>query len=159
MADAVDRVADEVGRGRFTSIVVASRQSPPGGRVWQTFKPIVALPLTHAQIPDYVATYAPPESRAEVSHQIAPLVTASRSVSPLFVRFAIEQALAGQVGSTSTLDLVLRYVEALRAGRLDSNADEMLRAASIAATEAVRDGLVPREIEQSYLRGVRSRRP
>jgi hypothetical protein len=45
------------------------------------------------------------------------------------------------------------------AGRLDPNADHMLRAASIAATEAVRDGLVPREIEQSYLRGVRSRRP
>jgi len=30
----------------------------------------------------------------------------------------------------------------------------MLRAASIAATEAVRESLAPREIEQAYLRGV-----
>jgi hypothetical protein len=151
-ADAVERVADEVDQGRFSSIIVTSRQPRPGGRAWQKFKPIVALPLTPAQIPDYVATYAPAERRAEVSQQIAPLVAASRSVSPLFLRFAIEQGLAGQVTSISTLDLVLQYVEALRKERL--NADDMLRAASIAATEAVRESLVPREIEQAYLRGV-----
>jgi hypothetical protein len=89
-----------------------------------------------------------------VSRQIAPLVAASQSISPLFVRFAIEQALAGQVTSTSTLDLVPQYVEALRADRVDLNADDMLRAASIAATETVRETLVPREIERDYLLGV-----
>jgi len=89
-----------------------------------------------------------------VSQQIAPLVVASRSLSPLLVRFAIEQALAGQATATGMLDLVLQYVEALRAGRLDLNADDMLRAASVAATEAVRESLAPREIEQAYLRGV-----
>jgi hypothetical protein len=154
MTNAVDQVADEVEKGSFTSAVVTSRQPQPNGRVWQTFKPIVALPLTPEQIPDYVATYAPPERWAEVPRQIGPLLEASRSVSPLFVRFAIEQALAGQATSNSTLDLVLRYVEALRAGRLDLNADDMLRAASVAATEAVRESLAPREIEQAYLRGV-----
>jgi hypothetical protein len=154
MADAVDRVADEVDEGIFTSVVVTSRQPRPSGRSWQSFKSIVALPLTPAQIPDYVATYAPPERRIGVSQQIASLTAASRSLSPLFVRFAIEQALAGQVTSTTTLDLILHYVEELRAGRLDLNADDMLRAASIAATEAVRESLVPREIEQAYLRGV-----
>jgi hypothetical protein len=153
MADAVDRVADEVGQGKFISVAVTSCRPLPGGRVWQTFKSIVALPLTAVQIPDYVATYAPPERRAEVLQQIASMIRGSRSVSPLFVRFAIEQALAGQVSSTSTLDLVLRYAEALRAGRLDLSADDMLGAASGAATEAVRESLVPREIEQSYLRG------
>ena len=89
-----------------------------------------------------------------MSQKIAPLVAVSRSVSPLFVRFAVEQALAGQVTSTSTLDLVLRYVEALRSERLDLNADDTLRSASVAATEAVRESLAPREIEQAYLRGV-----
>jgi hypothetical protein len=154
MADAIDRVADEVGGGKFRSVVVTSRQPPPSGHVWQTFKALVALPLTPAQIPDYVATYAPPERGAGVSQQITPLIAASRSLSPLFVRFAIEQVLAGQMASTNTLALVLQYVEALRAGRLDLNADDMLRAASIAATEVVRESLVPREIEQAYLRGV-----
>jgi hypothetical protein len=66
----------------------------------------------------------------------------------------LEQALLGEVTSTTTLDLVLQYVEALRAARLNLNADDMLRAASITATEAVREGLVPREIEHAYLRGV-----
>jgi hypothetical protein len=64
---------------------------------------VIALPLTPEHIPNYVATYAPPERRAEVSRQIAPLVKAGGSVSPLFVRFAIEQALKGQVTSTGTL--------------------------------------------------------
>ena len=70
------------------------------------------------------------------------------------MRFAIEQALAGELSSTNTLDLVLRYVEALRAERIDLSAEDMLRAASIAAVEAVRESLEPREIDQSYLRGV-----
>ena len=109
-------------------------------------------PVTVEQAPDYVATYAPEDRRPLVLTQIAPLIT--RSASPLLLRFSIEQALVGEVSSTSTLDLVLQYVEALRAGRLDLSADDMLRAASIAATEAVRESLVPREIEQSYLRGV-----
>ena len=89
-----------------------------------------------------------------MARRIAPLVAPGRPVSPLFVRFAIEQALAGEVASIGSLNLVLQYVEALRTGKLDLSADDMLRAASIAATEAVRENLVPREIEQGYLRGV-----
>jgi len=42
----------------------------------------------------------------------------------------------------------------LRAGKVDLSADDMLRAASIAAKEAVRESLVPREIETLVLRGV-----
>jgi hypothetical protein len=75
-------------------------------------------------------------------------------LSPLFLRFAIEQALLGEVTATSTLDLVLQYVEALRLGKLDLNSDDMLRAASITATETVRESLAPREIGQELLRGV-----
>jgi hypothetical protein len=154
VSDAVKKVADAVESGTFKSIVVTSRRPAPTGKVWQSFRSITALPLTAAQVPDYVAAYAPPDGRAQVLERIKPLVTDRRSLSPLFVRFAIEQALAGAVTSTNTLDLVLRYVEALRVGKVDLSADDMLRAASIAAMEAVRESLVPREIEQSYLRGV-----
>jgi hypothetical protein len=154
MSDAVNKVADAVESGIFKSIVVTSRRSAPTGKVWQSFRSITALPLTAAQVPDYVAAYAPPDGRAQVLERIKPLVTDRRSLSPLFLRFAIEQALAGAVTSTNTLDLVLQYVEALRVGKVDLSADDMLRAASIAAMEAVRESLVPREIEQSYLRGV-----
>jgi hypothetical protein len=115
---------------------------------------ITALPLTADQVPDYVAAYAAEDRRVQVLERIKPLVAGKRSLSPLFLRFAIEQALAGTVRSTSTLDLVLQYVEALRAGKLDLSADDMLRAACITAREAVRESLVPREIEQSYLRAM-----
>ncbi len=154
MPDAVERIANAVGSGAFKSVIVSSRQPAPNGKTWQGFTSMTAVPLTAAQAPEYVATYAPKDSRAQVLDRIAPLIADKQSISPLFLRFAVEQALTGPVASTSTLDLVLQYVEALRAGKLDLCADDMLRAASIAAREAVRESLVPREIEQSYLRGV-----
>jgi hypothetical protein len=154
MSDAVDRIADAVGSGTFKSIVVTSRQPAPQGKVWQRFKSITALSLTAVQVPDYVSAYVPQDLHADVLDRIKPVITGAPSLSPLFLRFAIEQALAGAVTSTSPLDLVLQYIEALRAGKLNINADDMLRAASLAAKEAVRESLVPHEIEQSYLRGV-----
>ena len=59
MSDAVDRVADAVDGGAFKAVVVTSRQPAPAGKVWQRFRSITALPLTAAQVPDYVAAYAP----------------------------------------------------------------------------------------------------
>jgi hypothetical protein len=154
MLDAIDRVADAISSGPFKSLVVTSRQPAPAGKIWQSFRSITALPLTGAQLPDYVAAYAPPDRRPQVFERINPLIRNKRSLSPLFLRFAIEQALKGPVTSTNTLDLVMQYVEALRARKLDLSADDMLRAASIVAREAVRESLVPREIEQGFLRGV-----
>ena len=153
MPDAVDMVSNAVKGGTFKSIMITSRQPLPNGKVWQTFRSLTALPLTAAQVPDYVKEYAQLR-RAEVMKHLQPLLREKQSLSPLFLRFAIEQALAGAVMSTSMLDLVLRYVEALRASKVDLSADDMLRAASIAAREAVRESLVPREIEQLHLRGV-----
>jgi hypothetical protein len=154
MPDAIDRVADAMGSGPFKSLVVTSRQPAPAGKIWQSFKMITALPITAAQVPEYVAAYAPPDRRAQVLERIDPLVTDERLLSPLFLRFAIERALEGPVTSTNTLDLILQYVEALRAGKLDLSADDMLRSATIVAKEAVRESLAPRELEQSFLRGV-----
>jgi hypothetical protein len=67
--------------------------------------------------------------------RLEPLLRDDQPISPLFARFAIEQTAAdgGPVGSP--LHLAMRYVEALRAGRLDLNADDMLRASGIAAFE------------------------
>jgi len=133
---------------------VTSRRPPPQGKVWQRFRSVTAFAITASQVPDYIAAYVTPDRRAELSQRIDPLVGGSQSFSPLFLRFAIEQALAGAVTSTSTLNLVLQYLEELRAGKIDLSVDDMLRAASVAAREAVRESLVPREIEQSFLRGV-----
>jgi hypothetical protein len=154
MADATTQLADLVGQGAFRSVIVTSRQPRPGGAVWQDFQTVVARPLTEDDVDPYVATYATEAEREQVRQRITPLVIARRDISPLFLRFAIAQAMSGEVTSTNTLDLVFQYVEALRSGRVDLSADDMLRAAAIAATEAVRESLAPREFEQAYLRGV-----
>jgi hypothetical protein len=78
-------------------------------------------------------------------------------MSPLFMRFAIQEAIKGEVTTKSWLDLVLDYVEGLREGRLDLAGDDMLRAAAFAAMEAIRETLVPQEIEREFLRGVLSK--
>ncbi len=154
MTNAVDSVGKAVRKGVFKTLVVTSRSNLPKGKAWETFKTLTAYPLKADQVPKYVATYAPEAEGDRVVEQIQPLVQTKQNLSPLFVRFAIEQVLAGETASTSALDLVLQYVEVLRSGRVDMSADDMVRAAAIAALETVRDSLTPREIEQGYLRGV-----
>ncbi len=154
MADAAEQLVDVIGKGAFRSVIVTSRQACPAGAVWQGFQTVVARPLTEDDVDPYVATYAPEAERAQVRERITPLVAGRRDISPLFLRFAIAQAVNGEVTSTNTLDLVFQYVEALRSGRVDLSADDMMRAAAIDATEAERESLAPRELEQAYLRGV-----
>jgi hypothetical protein len=154
MANAAEQVAEAVAKGVFRSVVVTSREAAPSGQIWESFKAITARPLTVDQLPGYVATYAPEDRRDEILERIKQLFRVDKPMSPLFVRFAIEQALEGELASTSALDLVLKYVEALRAGKVNLSADDMIRAAAVAAREAVRESLVPREIGTDYLRGV-----
>jgi hypothetical protein len=154
IANANAQLADVVGKGAFRSVIVTSRQERPAGAVWQGFEAIIARPLTEDDVEPYVETYVSEADCIQVRRRINSLVAGRHDISPLFLRFAIEQAIKGEVNSTNTLDLVFQYLEALRSGRVDLSADDMLRAAAIAATEAVRESLVPREFEQAYLRGV-----
>jgi hypothetical protein len=154
LPDAVTQLTDVIATGVFASVLVTSRQPRPDGVVWQRFESVAVHPLSENDVEAYVATYAPEALRAEICQRIRPLVAGRSEISPLFLRFAIEQAMAGELTSTNTLDLVFQYVEALRSNRVDLSADDLLRAASIAATEAVRESLTPREFEQAYLRGV-----
>jgi hypothetical protein len=84
---------------------------------------------------------------------IEPLLGADPLPSPLFLRFAIEEAAKGELRSTDRVGLVLNYVDTLRGSGIDLSSSEMLRAASIAALEVVRDVGVPREVERLHLRG------
>jgi hypothetical protein len=153
-ARAVDSVADAIRSGNFRSLLVTSRRAKPAGEVWEKFETVQVQPLSEGQVPDYVAEYAPADRCPEILGKIAPLIRNRVALSPLFLRFAVEQALAGELTAVTTRDLVLHYVEALRKDRVDLNEDDMRRAAGITATEAVRETLVPREIDPEYLRGV-----
>lgn len=138
---------------------MTSREPPPSGQTWLAMRRVSTLPLSPPDVPASVAAYAPADRRAKVAERIAPLVNAPTMPNPLFLRFAIEQALEGLLKSTDKLNLVLQYVEALRADKngdikVNLSADDMVRAAEIAAVESVRDRLVPQEVGQDHLRSV-----
>ena len=153
-ADAEGSVAEAARRGAFSKMIVTSREPCPEGASWRDFKRIEVRPLTRERLPDYVRTYAPASDVETVLARLEPLLRDDQPTSPLFARFAIEQAAADDAAVGSPLHLAMRYVEALRAARLDLSADDMLRASGIAAFESVREALAPREIEAQYLRGV-----
>ncbi|MBF0304149.1 MAG: hypothetical protein HQL41_00670 [Alphaproteobacteria bacterium] len=152
--DAVDQVGRVVADGWFRHLVVTSRKPPPGGQVWERLRRVSTAALTPQAVPAFVATYAALDHVAAITARLAPLLAGPAMPSPLFLRFAIEQASTGPRASIGKLALVLSYVEALRAGKVNLAADDMARAAAIAAVEAVREHLSPRELEQHFLRGV-----
>ena len=154
VADGKGDVATLLTEHGFKSIVVTSREMCPNiGKVWESFQRLSPGNLDSNSVPDYVATYAPVDRRKVVEQRIAPLVSSGRPMNPLFIRFAIEQALDNVITTGSTLNLVLRYVEALRTDGVDLNLDDMLRAASVAALESVRENYAPREVNVHQLRG------
>ncbi|MGP6089993.1 hypothetical protein [Antarctobacter jejuensis] len=155
MPDAVEHVTRAVQAGHFRHLIVTSRAEPPKGAVWGRFQRITPSPIRKEDVPHFIATYA---SGAEdkVAARVASLVAREPLPSPLFLRFAIEQAVANDLASTDKVDLVLHYLEALREGRVDLSKSDMLRAASIAAIESTREEGRPLEIDRLHLRGVLS---
>jgi WD40 repeat protein len=154
MPDATKRVAEAIQSGTFRSMLVTSRKPKGDGKAWEGFEMLTARPLTRDEVPPYIDEYVPSGQGEEVSGRLTRLIENRTDFSPLFLRFAIEQALQGPLTATGTRDLVLHYVEALRKGRIDLDADDMLRAAAIVATESVRETLAPREVGLEYLRGI-----
>jgi hypothetical protein len=155
--DAENSVAEAARRGAFAKMIVTARKPCPGSNSWRDFESIEVRPLTRERLPDYVRTYAPDSDVETVLARLEPLLHDDQPTSPLFARFAIEQTATDDAPAGTPLHLAMRYVEALRAGRLDLSADDMLRASGIAALASVREALAPREIEVPYLRGVLAR--
>lgn len=156
----MDKAAERVGRalqgGEFRHVMVTSRAAFPVRPTWDGVRRTDAKALRPQAVPVCVRTYAP-INVAEVTFRIQPLVATEPLPSPLFLRFAIEQAAPGELGSTDEETLVLSYVETLRKDRADLSASDMRRAASLAAVEAVGGDGVPREIDLGVLRGILKR--
>jgi hypothetical protein len=162
---AVELVSSAVRDGSFRHLIVTSRSAPPAGLPWENQRRLQPTPVGRKDLPLFVKTYATrmaaddstgpsAVSPEQILKHIDPIVRYDPLPSPLFLRFAIEQATKGPLGLTDRLDLVLDYLEALRAGRVDLSASDMVRAASLAALEATREDGAPREVAQLHLRGV-----
>lgn len=152
--DAEEQLAALVRDDQFRAVVVTSRSPPPQGKVWEAFDHVKVGPLSRDSVPAYISTYAPEDQRLIVETRLTPLLDGKASLSPLYLRFAIERALAGEMERTSWEALVLDYLERLREDRIDLSSDDLIRACRIAATESMREGPSPRELDAEYLRGV-----
>ncbi len=148
--DASKYVGQAAQEGVFRLIIVTSRSEPPQGQAWENFERVEARPVTPDRLEAYVSTYAP-NNYGTVKKRVAPLFERNTDVSPLFLRFAIEQAQEKLLNSTSTMQLVRRYVDDLRKGENALGKDDMRRAAGIAAVTSVRADLVPREMHPERL--------
>ena len=148
---ALESVAEAIEDGEFRHFVVTSREGPPGGQAWQGVERIRPKELSKDDVDAFVRVYASAGEWRLVAERIEMLVGGGRLPSPLFLRFAIRQARCGPLKATDRLSLVLEYVEALRAGRVDVGKDSMARAAAVAAVESVQGELQPQEFAREWL--------
>ncbi|MCJ8271646.1 MAG: WD40 repeat domain-containing protein, partial [Psychrosphaera sp.] len=152
--DDTQEISSAINQGIFTKLIITSRKQVNKGKAWENFTQIEVKSITKEQLPDYIQTYAAERDYELVYQRIQPLVNTHIGLSPLFIRFAIEQALAGDSEIDSNLSLVRQYLEALRESRINLSQDDMVRASAVVAFESMRNCDTPREIGTDYLRGV-----
>ena len=156
--DADEQISKALTEDKLRAVIITSREPPPPGRIWETFRHVEARPVSRLQVPAFATTYVQDEAcRDRVLKRLAPLLEGDESFNPLYLRFAIERATVGELEEVSWSQLVLDYLEGLRADRIDLWPDDMVRACRLAAVESLRGADTPREIESQYLRGVFAR--
>lgn len=151
--DAVTRVGEAIANGDFKYVIINSREQPPIGQTWEMVHVLEARSLGLDDIPAFVVSYVDEVSaRGTIEKKVRRLLLGTsvmRSPSALFLRFALEQMMEEEDTSSRNMDLVLRYIEAARKGKVDIAAEDFQRAACVAAVEALRhenERLAPAEI-------------
>ena len=145
--DAERSVSDAVSAGVFRHLVVTSRAAPSERQIWQHAKKITPQSLTRDHLPTFIETYAGAANAEMVHAKLTPFLAANVP-SPLFLRFAIEQAQQGDLRTADRLSLVQQYVTALCSKGGDLISSDMLRAASVAAIVSIHGSLIPREFSE-----------
>ena len=157
MVDAVSRVGNAVSSHEFRHLVVTSREEAPTGNVWQAMTRLVPRELAREDLAKFIRVYVPEAGISEVDvvqKRIESLVDIGDMPSPLFLRFAVEQAALGSLQGLDRLSLVVEYLEALRYGRIDLRRADMERAAGVIAVASVRDRLTPLSLTEEQVRMV-----
>ena len=151
MDDALGCIKNAISDRDFQHLVVTSREARPGDQAWQTVEQVTPRTLVREDVRFFIEVYLPKAKSAEVEKSIAPLLDREGMPSPLFLRFAIEQAAQGPLKALDHSSLVLDYVEALRRGKIDIQSEDMRRAAGTAAIESIQKHLRPQEISARRL--------
>ena len=151
MGDALGSVKDGILNHDFRHLIVTSRDKRPDDQIWQSMTQITPRPLVQKDARSFIQVYvSDPEIRI-VEKRIQWFLENTDMPSPLFLRFAIEQAARGSLEAVNRLSLVLAYVEALCSGKMDIYPRHMRRAAAIAAITSVQEHLGSREFSEQQL--------
>ena len=154
MTDAKEIVEAAVSNHDFRHLVVTSRKIRPDGHAWETMERVTPETFAHKDLREFIGVYVGEAKLAAiVERRITPLLKRERMPSPLFLRFAITQAECGSLKAIDRTRLVLDYVEALRANRINIQSSDMKRAAAIAAITSFHDRLFPQEFSEQQLLG------
>lgn len=156
MVDAFGLVKDAVANYDFRHLIVTGRHKLPSDQIWQEFQHVSSRNITLADIPKFVRIYADKSDETEIEtviQRIEPLLSGSQMPSPLFLRFAVDQAAQGPLDAVDYLSLILHYIEAVRESGVELSNVDMKRAAAVAAVVSVQNDLVPREFSEQRLVG------
>ena len=152
MEDAVGSVKNAISNHDFRHLIVTSRNKPPDAQIWQAMARLTPGPLGRGEARSFIQVYVSDSETDAVEKRIASFLDDTDMPSPLFLRFAIEQAVRGPLEAVDRLSLVLAYVEALRSEKIDIDNEDMKRAAAIAAITSVQNHLNPREFSEQQFR-------
>ena len=149
---ALESVKEAVSNHDFRHLIVTSRFERPASQIWQDSIHVTTRPIARADVRSFIRVYVSGSKEGEVERKIEPLLEEDHMPSPLFLRFAIEQAMRGPVEKVECLPLVLAYVEALRIGTMSISGWDLKRASAIAAITSVQDHLASREFSEQQFR-------
>ena len=148
MKHALQSVQDAISTPVFRHLVVTSREEPPEGQIWEHMRRVQPQKLTRADLTNFIGTYCPNAEVEPLRAKVAPLLESTYMPSPLFLRFAIEQAVRGDLKAGDGLTVILEYVRALNEGKMDIGVSDFLRAAGVTAVLSIQEFLFPTEFSE-----------
>ncbi|MDD9986893.1 MAG: hypothetical protein OXQ31_11525 [Spirochaetaceae bacterium] len=154
MQDAVSIVGDAIADRDFQNLIVTSRGGLPEGERWDSVEEIHPPVMECADVHRFIQEYAGEKRAVDVKGEIEAFFKGSRVPSPLFLRFAIEEALDGPIGSRDRRMLVVRHVERLCENKMNIKPYDMKRAGATAAMAAIQDQLSAQEFTEDRLRSL-----
>ena len=154
MQDAVSIVGDGIADRDFQNLIVTSRDGLPEGERWDSVQEVHPPVMECADVHRFIQEYAGETRVVDVKGEIEAFLKGRRVPSPLFLRFAIEEALDGPIGSRDRRMLVVRHVERLCENKMNIKLYDMKRAGATAAMAAIQDQLSAQEFTEDRLRSL-----
>ena len=154
MKDAVSIVGDAILNRDFQSMIVTSRGGLPEGEDWDSVQEVHPPVMECADVHRFIQEYAGEKRAVGVEGEIQAFFKGRRGPSPLFLRFAIEEALDGPIGSKDRRMLVVKHVERLCENKMNIKPYDMKRAGATAAMAAIQDQLSVQEFSEDRLQSL-----